>query len=111
VCACTHDEFVKLMAHAKVMVGNSSAGIREACYFGTPVVDMGSRQRGRSPRGKNVLHAFSRLSLRDHLQYQLHMSKYKPEFLYGDGTAGQQIANILASIELPNLQKMFYKSW
>jgi hypothetical protein len=49
-----HPDFIRLMAHAAVMVGNSSAGIREACYFGTPVVDVGIRQQRRAA-SRNVL--------------------------------------------------------
>lgn len=37
-------EFVGLMARADCMIGNSSAGIREASSFGTPVVNVGNRQ-------------------------------------------------------------------
>ena len=103
----SHAEFINLMAYAEVLVGNSSAGIREACYFGTPVVDVGSRQQGRTPVGMNVNPA----SL-DEVYYQtlkqLSAGKYVPEYLYGDGTAGQQIAKILAEVELPNIQKRFY---
>lgn len=43
------------MAHAAVMVGNSSAGIIEAATFGLPVVDIGDRQKGRE-HGPNVIH-------------------------------------------------------
>jgi len=106
-----HDEFVKLMAHAEVMVGNSSAGIREACYFGTPVVDVGSRQKGRMPRGKNVEHSRGLKDSISHtiLRALLVLKRPNPEHLYGNGTAGQQIADILASVKLPNLQKIFYE--
>jgi UDP-N-acetylglucosamine 2-epimerase (hydrolysing) len=40
--------FVALMRHAEVMLGNSSAGVREAPVLGTPSVNVGSRQRRRS---------------------------------------------------------------
>jgi UDP-N-acetylglucosamine 2-epimerase (hydrolysing) len=40
--------FVTLMRHAQVMVGNSSAGVREAPVLGTPSVNVGTRQRDRS---------------------------------------------------------------
>jgi len=85
------------------MIGNSSAGIREACYFGTPVIDVGTRQFGRMPRGKNVIN-YTHVSLAHHLQ----AGRYPIEQLYGNGTAGTQIAEILATIEMPNLQKRFY---
>ena len=39
--------FAVLMRESAVMLGNSSAGIRETCVFGTPTLNIGSRQLGR----------------------------------------------------------------
>ena len=43
--------FSELMRHAAVMVGNSSAGVREAPFLGLPSLDVGTRQthRAQSP--------------------------------------------------------------
>ncbi|KAK0145371.1 Bifunctional UDP-N-acetylglucosamine 2-epimerase/N-acetylmannosamine kinase [Merluccius polli] len=41
------DQFIQLVAHAGCMIGNSSCGVREAGAFGTPVINLGSRQTGR----------------------------------------------------------------
>ena len=41
------EAFLTLLHHAQVLVGNSSAGIREAPIYGIPSVDIGSRQRDR----------------------------------------------------------------
>jgi UDP-N-acetylglucosamine 2-epimerase (hydrolysing) len=40
--------FVTLLKNARVIVGNSSAGVREAPVHGVPTVDIGSRQMNRS---------------------------------------------------------------
>jgi len=104
-----YHEFIQLMAHADVMVGNSSAGIREACYFGTPVVDVGTRQQGRMPRGNNVWFASTQESIRRSIIGLSTYGRYDSEYLYGDGTAGTQIAEILATIKMPNIQKRFYR--
>lgn len=37
-----------LLRHAAVVVGNSSMGVREAPYYGTPTVNVGTRQDGRT---------------------------------------------------------------
>ncbi|WP_253887532.1 UDP-N-acetylglucosamine 2-epimerase [Actinokineospora diospyrosa] len=42
------EHFVTLMRNADVMVGNSSSGVREAPVVGTRVVNVGTRQRGRT---------------------------------------------------------------
>ncbi|MBN3305564.1 GLCNE kinase, partial [Amia calva] len=41
------DQFIQLVAHAGCMIGNSSCGVREAGAFGTPVINLGTRQTGR----------------------------------------------------------------
>ncbi len=46
--------YFSLMSHTTAMVGNSSSGIIEAASFKLPVVNIGTRQRGRV-HGKNVI--------------------------------------------------------
>jgi UDP-N-acetylglucosamine 2-epimerase (hydrolysing) len=48
--------FLVFLKHANYIVGNSSAGIREASYYSTPSVDIGSRQNNRS-QGASIFHA------------------------------------------------------
>ncbi|MDE2791194.1 MAG: UDP-N-acetylglucosamine 2-epimerase [Paracoccaceae bacterium] len=40
--------FSELLKHAAVLVGNSSAGVREAPFLGVPSLDIGTRQTNRS---------------------------------------------------------------
>ena len=40
--------FSELMKNSSAIVGNSSAGVREAPFLGLPSLDIGSRQRARS---------------------------------------------------------------
>lgn len=40
--------FSELMKHASAMIGNSSAGVREAPFLGLPSLDIGTRQTNRS---------------------------------------------------------------
>uniref|UniRef100_A0A3Q1G5Z6 Bifunctional UDP-N-acetylglucosamine 2-epimerase/N-acetylmannosamine kinase-like n=1 Tax=Acanthochromis polyacanthus TaxID=80966 RepID=A0A3Q1G5Z6_9TELE len=49
------EQFIQLVCHAGCMIGNSSCGVREAGAFGTPVINLGTRQTGRET-GENVLH-------------------------------------------------------
>ncbi len=54
-----------LLENARFVLGNSSMGVREAPFFGTPALDVGTRQQGRSlnphvlhlPAERDVLHA------------------------------------------------------
>lgn len=45
------DIFASVLSHAACLVGNSSAGIRQAGFIGLPVVNIGSRQSGRLRAG------------------------------------------------------------
>ena len=41
------DYFLTLLKNCEFVIGNSSAGIREACIYGIPAIDIGCRQKGR----------------------------------------------------------------
>jgi UDP-hydrolysing UDP-N-acetyl-D-glucosamine 2-epimerase len=96
--------FARLLAHADCFVGNSSSGLREGSYLGTPVVTVGSRQHNRE-HGHNVIHVDHDASaIADAIRDQLRHGRYERDELFGDGTAGRQIADHLAG-ELPGVQK------
>lgn len=88
--------FVNLMRHASCMVGNSSACIRESCYFGLPTVNIGSRQNNRT-QGANVANVgHDTGEIYQSVVSQLTHGPYPIEQVYGDGRAGERIARILA---------------
>ncbi len=88
--------YVHLMDRTACLVGNSSSGIREGAFIGTPTVNLGSRQDARD-RGSNVIDC-------DHdtdqiyaaIRRQIDHGRYAMEPIYGDGKAGERIAEILA---------------
>lgn len=97
--------YVQLMARTACLVGNSSSGIREGAYIGTPVVNVGTRQIMRE-RGQNVIEVpHEKDAILAAVRRQLAHGRYKMEPIYGDGTAGRQIADILARLGPVNVQK------
>lgn len=55
--------YLGLLKYAAVLAGNSSSGIVEAPFFGTPVINIGTRQSGRE-QGRNVINAdYSRAAI------------------------------------------------
>lgn len=50
--------FLTLLKNADFVIGNSSAGVREACIYGVPAIDIGDRQKGRYDIAlmKNIQH-------------------------------------------------------
>jgi len=100
-----NDIFVNLMRHASVMIGNSSSGVREASYLGTPVVNVGNRQEGRN-RTKNVIDVpYDAKQIEKSIRAQLKRNTYKKEMPYGKGNSGKRIAEKLATVKLSNIQK------
>ena len=95
--------FLGLLRDAAVLVGNSSSGIIEAASFGTPVVDVGDRQRGRE-RGGNVVHVGYR---RAAIVKALHAIwndgrpvRCRGSNVYGGRDAGARIAGFLAGVSV-----------
>ncbi|XP_069093756.1 bifunctional UDP-N-acetylglucosamine 2-epimerase/N-acetylmannosamine kinase isoform X3 [Pleurodeles waltl] len=103
------EQFIQLVAHAGCMIGNSSCGVREAGAFGTPVINLGTRQTGRET-GENVLHvrdADAQNKIIQALQLQFG-KRYPGSKIYGDGNAVPRIVKFLKSINLKwPLQKKF----
>jgi len=93
-------EFVSFLKYADVLLGNSSSGIIEAASFGTPVVNVGSRQNLRQ-RNRNVRDVdVEDEAIRAALRMALAGGRFPAENVYGDGHAGERIAARLASLDL-----------
>lgn len=102
------DHFLQLLLNSKCLVGNSSVGIRECSYLGVPVVNIGSRQEGRE-RGKNVIDVgYNRHEIKDAIKKQIAHGKYTPDEIYGDGRAGQKIADLLNNVKLTINKRLTY---
>lgn len=86
-------EFLRVLLGAKVLVGNSSVGIRECSYLGVPVVNIGSRQQGREhgPNVHDVPHDAA--AIRNAMPTA--GIGWPQSTLYGDGHAGKRIAEAL----------------
>jgi UDP-hydrolysing UDP-N-acetyl-D-glucosamine 2-epimerase len=102
------NDFLNLVMQSKCLVGNSSAGIRECSFLGVPVVNIGTRQHMRQ-RGRNVMDCdYKRHDILGAVKSQLKNGHYAPEFIYGDGTAGEKISEVLANIELKSHKTITY---
>lgn len=98
--------YTQLMSKTKCLIGNSSSGIREGAFIGTPCVNIGSRQNGRQ-KGNNVIDVSNDYeSIKAGILAQIKKAKYPQDEVYGNGIAGDKIAMIL-SRDNPSLQKVF----
>jgi UDP-N-acetylglucosamine 2-epimerase (hydrolysing) len=101
--------FLTLLKHARFIIGNSSAGVREAPYYGVPTVNIGTRQNNRvmSSTIENVDYNISNI-----LQSINKVSKNRsviemPDF--GIGKSAEAFLSVLCSESLwkTNHQKQF----
>ena len=98
------DVYATLLHQARCLIGNTSSGLREGAYLGTPVVNVGTRQHGRA-RARNVIDVpDDSAAIVSAARQQIAHGRYARDPLYGDGRAGQRIAAALAS-PLPPLEK------
>jgi UDP-hydrolysing UDP-N-acetyl-D-glucosamine 2-epimerase len=93
------EDFLSLINEASLLAGNSSMGIRECSYLGVPAIDCGRRQNGRE-RSSNVLSIYSpnTAQIVKAIDTQVKVKRYPQSYLYGDGTAGRQMAAWLAKL-------------
>jgi GDP/UDP-N,N'-diacetylbacillosamine 2-epimerase (hydrolysing) len=100
-------DYLRILANTACAVGNSSSFVRDATFFGTPVVLVGNRQEGREI-DVNVVRV---QPLTDEIvtavRSQLSVGRYAPSTLYGDGHVAARIANALASLT-PYVQKRLH---
>ncbi len=102
------EDFLRLIYNCRCLVGNSSAGIRESSFLGVPVVNIGSRQAGRE-RGPNVLDVeYDRQGIEQAIRRQSARGRYPAATIYGDGRAGERIADLLARCELRFEKRLSY---
>lgn len=94
-------QFVGLLRRRelKALVGNSSAGIIEASALGTPVVDVGTRQRGRERARQVVACAVVERDAVTEAIAEAVTSPRSTDSPYGDGGASARIARVLAGFE------------
>jgi len=93
-------DFIKVLYNAKVLIGNSSVGIRECAFLPVPVVNIGSRQHNRQ-RGNNVIDVdYNRDAICDAINKWFQIGRPTSSSIYGSGEAGQLIAKHLESVPL-----------
>jgi UDP-hydrolysing UDP-N-acetyl-D-glucosamine 2-epimerase len=96
----TPTDFLRLLVNSKGIVGNSSVAIRECAFLGVPAVNIGTRQTGRE-RGKNVIDVdYDRTAIASAIRAHLDNGHPSPDHVYGDGRAGERIADLLSRVEL-----------
>jgi UDP-hydrolysing UDP-N-acetyl-D-glucosamine 2-epimerase len=104
----TPEDYARLIGNAACLIGNSSSGLREGAFLGTPVVNIGTRHRNRE-HGPTVVHAaYDRVEIEAKARAQIAHGTYHCSPLFGDGSAGRRIAGILANAEISVQKRLTY---
>jgi len=101
------DQFISMLRLTACVIGNSSAGIKECSYLGTPVVNVGGRQQGRL-NAENVVHVgYDADEIVRTVQAQIRHGRHPRSDIYYQPDASQAIVDVLARAELYT-QKRFH---
>lgn len=103
------EHFISLLSFADYIIGNSSAGIREAPYLGTPCINLGTRQnqRAQSPLIIDLAEP-SYQSLKSASERAMALPRV-PEITFGDGRSNERFMDFLNSLNVSEIsvQKTF----
>jgi UDP-N-acetylglucosamine 2-epimerase (hydrolysing) len=98
-----------LLQHARLVLGNSSMGIREAPYYGTPTINVGPRQDGRTSNPQ-ILHVpAQREAILEAIELASSPRTLRPVREWGQGDSHQRFRRQLEREEIWDtpVQKIF----
>lgn len=98
------EQYLKVLCNASCAIGNSSSFVRDASFFGTPVVLVGHRQEGRETDQHVIRVIPTTDAILSAARRQLEMGRYPASTLYGDGHVSKRVADALAKLD-PYIQK------
>ena len=103
--------FSELMKNAAVMVGNSSAGVREAPFLGVPSLDVGSRQNNRALADSVIACNSMDIKCIEQFLNNCWNKRSRADASYGDGHAMRQFVQIMGSPDFwtKSAQKVFHQ--
>lgn len=101
------EDYLRVLAKASVAIGNSSSFVRDASYFGTPVVLVGRRQEGRETDEHVAPVEPTSSAIEAAIRAQVAHGHYAPSTLYGNGHVAPAIADSLARL-VPYAQKRLH---
>lgn len=97
--------FLVLLKNAEFIIGNSSAGIREAPYYGVPTIDVGSRQNNRA-KSESIIN--SNYNTNEILNSINSINKLNKNVLvnnFGEGNSANIFLSILKNPMIWNIDK------
>ena len=100
-----NNQFITLLRHSSLVIGNSSCGIREVGYFGIPSINIGNRQLNRE-HGDNVVDmAHPNKKILASCITKMIGKVFLPDYRYGDGKSVIRIIRELKNTDFSNIIK------
>lgn len=91
------EAFLTLLKNAKLMIGNSSAGVREAPFYAIPTINLGSRQEGRYKNIANIISIPENEKLILEAIQKANALKIEKNNEFGEGESAKKFIEILQS--------------
>ncbi len=95
--------FLTLLKNAQFIIGNSSAGIREAPYYGIPIINIGTRQQNRAVHADIINVDYSENEISKALKI---IDNHKVVFSENDFGKGNSANLFLTSLENDDIWKL-----
>lgn len=92
--------FLKFLKESQFIIGNSSAGIREAPYYSTPTIDIGSRQNNRSKSNSILNCSYNKKDILETIKKIKELKKTstnEEKYHFGKGRSDQLFLELLNS--------------
>lgn len=89
--------FLTLLKHARFIMGNSSAAIREAPVYGIPTVDIGTRQRNRFVYPSILNVGYEKHEMLEGIRKASGMGPQEPSNYFGTGNSAELFMKVLRS--------------
>ncbi|OME87134.1 UDP-N-acetyl-D-glucosamine 2-epimerase, UDP-hydrolysing [Paenibacillus sp. FSL A5-0031] len=99
--------YLSAAMYADIVIGNSSSGLIEAPYLGTPTVNCGDRQAGRQRPSSVFDAALNEASIIDAIEAALRFQE-PYDHIFGTGNVSTKIISILKELPSYSVQKEFY---
>jgi UDP-N-acetylglucosamine 2-epimerase (hydrolysing) len=104
------EAYLVLLRHSKLILGNSSSGVREAPFLGVPSINIGTRQNRRSS-AESILNTGAKTDeITQAINLALKTPRPRPTTEFGDGKSAEHFLHILSSTSIFSTpaQKTFF---
>jgi UDP-N-acetylglucosamine 2-epimerase (hydrolysing) len=91
--------FLVLLKNSNFILGNSSAGIREAPHYGIPTINIGTRQNNRALNTEIINTDYNKKNIIESIKGTILNNKLEPLNLFGIGNSDKKFLEIISNKE------------